>query len=258
MVAVSGEQFTKMNIMAGTARSLERSALTEDDRQIWNRDFDLLVKDLKKLVDPELGADLEAEKDWYTSVAEVAKGYFNDKPFGGLKSSTGQFGFRLLGPQDLKTDAAGATPAFFSWLQTVTTSSGQTYKQYAFGTGTAAVYTKNASEKKEVIGFHRLLSYKPTPKVLYVEFSVNDYPYAPYNVEPFSKIDNSDKLYKIIPMPGRILLHPGGHFYTHFYFDLGTGATQPSGTTKVDVEIALFGLVFGEYDYLAAGATNLY
>lgn len=255
MVAIRGEEFTRMNIMAGTARSLERASLSEEDRQVWNRDFDLLVADMKKLVDAELAADLEAEKDWYTSVAEVAKGYFNDKPFGGLKSSTGQFGFRLLGPQDLRQNASsGDNPAYYSWLQKVTTTSDKTYKQYALGYGTAAVYTQNVSEKKEVIGFHRLLSYKPTPKILLVEFSVNDYPYVPYSVEPFSKIAKNDKLYKIIPMPGRVLLHPGGHFYTHLYFDLGTGATAPSGTTDVDIEIAPFGLVFGEYDYLAAGS----
>jgi hypothetical protein len=252
MVAVTGEQFASMNIMAGTARSLERSTLSSDDKKVWDRDFDLIVKDMKKLVDVELAEDLQGEKDWYTSACEVAKGYFNDKPFGGLKSSTGQFGFRLLGPQDLKTDATGATPAFYSWLQTLTTSSGKSYKQYAIGYGSAAVYSRNASEKKEVIAFHRLLSYKPTPKIILVEFSVNDYPYVPYNVEVFSKIAKDDKLFKIIPMPGRVLLHPGGHFYTHMYFDLGTGATAPSGTNDVDIEVAPFGLVFAEYDYLAA------
>jgi hypothetical protein len=206
---------------------------------------------MKKLVDVELAEDLQGEKDWYTSACEVAKGYF-DKPFGGLKSSTGQFGFRLLGPQDLKTSAAGDTPAFYSWLQTVTTASSKTYKQYALGYGGAAVYSRNASEKKEVIAFHRLLSYKPTPKLILVEFSVNDYPYAPYNVEVFSKISKNDKLFKIIPMPGRVLLHPGGHFYVNMYFDLGTGANTPSGTSNVDIEVAPFGLVFAEYDYLAA------
>lgn len=252
MVAVTGEQFTKMNIMAGTARSLERSSLSNEDRQIWDRDFDLLVQDLEKLVDAELGQDLKTEKDWYTSVAEVAKGYFNDKPFGGLKSSTGQFGFKLLGPQDLRIDASTGTPAYYSWLQKVTTTSGKTYKTYALGYGSAAVYAQNISEKKEVIGFHRLISYKPDPKLILVEFSVNDYPYAPYSVEMFSKISKDGKLFKIIPMPGRVLLHPGGHFYTHMYFDLGTGASAPSGTSDVDIEVAPFGLVFGEYDYLAA------
>lgn len=253
MPVIKGEEFSKMNIMAGTARSLESSSLSEDDRKVWNRDFDLIVNDMKKLADAGLAEDLQEEKDWYTSACEVAKGYFNEKPFGGLKSATGQYGFRLLGPQDLKTTAAGGTPAYYSWLQKVTTTSAKTYKQYAFGFNSGKVFARNASENKAVIGFHRLLSYKPTPKLLLVEFNINDYPYVPYSVEPFGKISKNDKLFKVIPMPGRVLLHPGGGFYTHMYFDLGTGATAPSGTTDVDIEVAPFGLIFAEYDYLAAG-----
>lgn len=255
MPGIAGVEFAKMNIMAGTARSLERASLSGEDRQVWDRDFDLLVTDLKKLADLELGQDLESEKDWYTSVAEVAKGYFNDKPFGGLKSSTGQFGFRLLGPQDLRQNASsGDNPAYYSWLQTVATVSAKTYKQYALGYGSAAVYAQNVSEKKEVVAFHRLVSYKPAPRILLVEFAVNDYPYAPYYVEPFGKVGKTEKLFRIIPMPGRILLHPGGHFYMHLYFDLGTGAALPASTSNFDIEVAPFGLVFGEYDYLAAAS----
>lgn len=247
-------EFAQMNIMAGTGRSLETSPLTGEDNQVWNRDFDLLVRDLKNIVDLQLGADLEAEKSWYTAACAVAKGYF-DKPFGGLKSSTGQFGFRILGPQDLKTTAAGGTPAYYSWEQKVTTTSAKTYKQYALGYSSGSVYARNASENKAVLAFHRLISYKPEPKIILVEFNVNDYPYCPYGVEPFSKIAKSDgKLFKIIPMPARVLLHPGGHFYMHLYFDLGTGASVPSGTADVDIEVGPFGLVFAEYDYLAASS----
>lgn len=251
MAAITKEQFTEMNIMAGTARSMEAKSLNDEDRQVWDRDFDMLVQDMKNLVDPELGADLEGEKKWYTKVCEVAKGYL-DKPLGGLKSSTGQFGFRMLEPQDFKTLAAGETPAFYSWEQTVETTTAKTYKQYLFGYGTAAVFAKNASEKRAVIAFHRLISYKPDPRLMLVEFTVNDVPYAPYSVELFSKIGKNNKLYKIIPMPGRIILHPGGHFYMHAYFDRRTGATAPTLVASIDVELAPFGLVFADYDYLAA------
>lgn len=247
MVAITGEQFGKMNIMAGTARSLERSTLSSEDKTVWDRDFDLLVQDLKKLVDLELGTDLEAEKGWYTAAVEVAKGYFNDKPFGGLKSATGQFGFRLLGPQDLKTDAAGGTPKFYSWLQKVTTTSVKTYADIV----SDAAYARNASEKKSVIAFHRLVSYKPSPKLVALRFNINDYPYVPYTLEMFSQVQRDAKLIKIVPMPARVLLHPGGKFHLRGFFDLGTGASAPVGTTDIDVEIAPFGMIFAEYDYLA-------
>lgn len=79
---------------------------------------------------------------------------------------------------------------------------------------------------------------------------INDFPYVPYCVEPYSKITKENKLFNIIPMPGRILIHPGGGFYADFYFDRGVGSTTPVGTKNFDIEIALFGLVFGEFEYL--------
>ncbi len=252
MPEVSREQFTKLNLMAGTARSLEQEVLTSDDKAIWDRDFKLLCDDLRNLVDPELAADLESEKGFYDAACQVAKGYF-DNPFGGLKASTGQFGFRLINPQDFKTDAAGATPAYYSWIQTIQVGSGYTYKDYALGASshTAALYVRNAANKKAVVAFHRLISYKPSPRIIQVQFTINDYPYVPYSVEPYSKISKENKLFKIIPMPGRVLLHPGGKFYVKLFFDNEQGESLGTGFS-VDIEVAPFGLVFAQYDYLAA------
>jgi hypothetical protein len=252
--ALAQDVFTNLNLMAGTARSLEQEAVNDQDNQVWNRDFALLADELSKFVDPELGADLKAEKTFYGAALQVAKGYFDKKPFGGLKAATGQYGFRLLLPQDLKTSAAGTTPAFYSWVQTITSfSSGRTLKTGAIGSSGGAFYTCSTANKQAVIAFHRLLSYKPTPRVLAVEWNVNSYPYTPYVVEPYSKISKSDKLFKIIPMPGRIILHPGGSAYATLYFDMEGGAVAPAAApSNIDVEIALFGLVFAEYDYLAS------
>lgn len=260
MPTVTAEQFKKLSLMAGTARSLETEALTQEDIEIWERDFAILCDDLTKLVDPELGSDLRGEKGFYDEAIKVAKAYFDKIPFGGLKAATGQFGFRLIGSQDLKAATSALTPQFYSWIQTLTTTASHTYKQGAFGTAaTTNVYTSNRANESELLAFHRLISYKPSPRLLYVEWNINSYPYIPYCVEPYSKISKNDKLFKIIPMPGRVIIHPGGGFYTHFYFDPETGTSAPpaAGVT-VDVEIALFGLVFAEYDYLKAGAAILY
>lgn len=251
MAEMAPSAFSGLNLMAGTARSLQQENLSSEDKQVWDRDFQILVDDLTDLTDEQLGKDLAAEKDFYTGACQVAKGYFDEKPFGGLKAATGQYGFRLIGPQDLKTTSAGGTPAFYSWVQTVTTTSGKSYKTGALGFGGSNVYARDAANKAAVIGFHRLLSYKPNPKLVNVEFNVNGYPYMPYAVHQFSKVEKAQKLFRVIPMPGRILLHPGGYFYATFYFDLETGATAPSGTNDVDIEIGPFGLVFAEYDYLA-------
>lgn len=259
MPAVTGEQFRKLNLMAGTARSLEVEPLTEEDITIWERDFALLSDDLTKLVDPELGNDLRNEKAFYDEAIKVAKGYFDKIPFGGLKSATGQFGFRLITPQDLKQGAGATTPALYSWVQTATMiESGHSYSDWGasgmIGLSAAAnpIYVCSVANQQEVMAFHRLLSYKPSPRIIHVEFNINAFPYVPYAVEPYSKITKENKLFKIIPMPGRVILHPGGRMYITLWFDTKTGAvTPPAVRDVIDVEIALFGLVFGQYDYLA-------
>ena len=253
MAQIGAAEFKGMNIMAGTARGLNREGLSSEDLKVWDRDFDLLVDDLSKVIDQELGANLAAEKAFYQSAAEVAKGYFDSKEFGGLKAGTGQFGFRLAGPQDLKQAATDATnPAGYSWVRKVTTTSIKTEVTHVLGYGAAAAYACNESSHKEVLAFHKLISFKPSPRIQYIEFTVNDYPYTPYNVELFSKIAKDGKLYKLIPMPARVILHPGGKIAVDMYFDLEQGQTAPVGTSDIDIEIGVFGLVFGEYDYLDA------
>ncbi|MBA7689774.1 hypothetical protein ES703_98285 [subsurface metagenome] len=245
------QEFTNLNLMAGTTRRLEQELLTPDENEIWNRDFALLCDDLIRLVDPELGEDLRREKPFYDAALQVAKGSFDKMPFGGLKAATGQFGFRLIAAQDLKEVASEAsTPWLYDWAQTHAITSGQTEKAYAYGYSSGKVFACNEASHRAVLAWHRLLSYKPEPKLVYVRWVINDFPYVPYCVEPYSKITKENKLFKIIPMPGRILIHPGGGFYADFYFDRGIGATAPSGTKNIDVEIALFGLVYGEFDYL--------
>jgi hypothetical protein len=261
MPAISGPEYSKLNLMAGTAKDLLQEQATSEDLNVWNRDFDLLVSDMAKHADFELGTDLGNEKQFYTAALQVAKGYFDAKSFGGLKAATGQFGFRIIGPQDLKAASSSMVPALISWIQTLTTDSGHTYEQYAIGVASsAAVYTSALVTQKSLLAWHRLISYKPSPRLQYVEWNINNSPYVPYCVEPFSKVQKADgKLFRLIPMPGRIIIHPGGSFYGHLYFDLEEAYASLSGTTKsVDVEIGLFGLVFAEYDYLKAGTAVLY
>lgn len=247
MPQIAGPEFVRLNLMAGTARVLEQVALTPDDLTIFNRDFDLLVEKLSK-VDPELGHNLGLEKDFYNGVNQVAKGYFNEKPFGGLKSSTGQYGMVFLSPQHLKSSSPGTTPSFYSWGQTLTVNSGYTYTD-VLGSTSAEVYASAETEKKEVLGFHAFLSYKPDPKLILLGMEINDYPYAPWNVEPYAKITKAEKLFKILPMPGRVILHPGGKFSLKGFFDMTSGTGLGTGLT-IDVEIAPFGLCFAEYDQL--------
>lgn len=249
MPEIVGPAFTKLNLMAGTARLLEQVELKPADLEVFNRDFDLLVEKLAK-VDPELGHNLGLEKEFYLAVNQVSKGYFNEKPFGGLKASTGQYGMNFIIPQNLKTATAGTIRRYYSWAQTISVTISGTH-QYILGTSaTAECYASAESEKKEVIGFHAFLSYKPDPKLIMLHLEVNDYPYAPWSVEPTAKITKADKLFKILPMPGRVILHPGGKFALQGFFDIGSSM---AAAVSVDLEICPFGLCFAEYDQIESG-----
>lgn len=250
-MVVTAEQFTRLNLMAGTARSLEQAELKPDDIAIFNRDFDLLAAELSKLVDPELGADLAVEKEFYLAACQIAKGYFNNKPFGGLKSATGQYGMRFIIPQDFRTASGGGTGnQLYSWFQTkVTGSAVSTFD--LFGASGTEILAETEAERKVVMAFHRLLSYKPDPQLIMLQFTINDYPYAPYSLEPYAKILKDEKLFKIIPLMGKVVLHPGGKLYVKAWIDrLLSGTTVFSGTYTLDIEIAPFGLTFAEQGYL--------
>jgi hypothetical protein len=205
-------------ILAGTGKALERKELTEAERATFDNDFNLLVTDLQKLVDPDLGNDLANQKDFYAAVAEVAKGYF-DKPFGGIKCSTGEYGMRFIIPQDFRTSSGGGTTAqLYSWFRTLATSAGETDADL-WGSSGSPIIAETESEHRTVIGFHRLISYKPDPRLIMLQFTINDYPYMPYGVEPYAKIMKDEKMFKIIPLPGGIVLHPGGKLYMKVWFD---------------------------------------
>lgn len=251
-MVVTAEQFGKLNILAGTARALEQKELKPDDIAIFDRDFDLLVDDLSKLVDPELGRDLAAEKEFYLAVCQVAKGYFNDKPFGGLKAATGQYGMRFIIPQDFRTATGGGTGSqIYSWFQTKTTDSAAVSTFDLFGSSGSPILAETEAEAKNIISFHRLLSYKPDPQLLMLQFTINDFPYAPYSVEPFCKILKDEKLFKVLPLMGRIVLHPGGKLYVKAWVDeMLSGTAVFSATYTHDIEIAPLGLLFAEQAYL--------
>lgn len=237
-------------ILAGTAKNLERKELTEKERGIFDDDFNLLVNDLQKLVDPDLGLDLSAQKDFYQAVAEVAKGYF-DKPFGGIKCATGEYGMRFIIPQDFRnTSGGGTTKQYYSWFQTLASGAGETDADL-WGSSSSPILGETESEHRTVMGFHRLLSYKPDPRLIMIQFTINDFPYAPYGVEPYAKIMKDEKMFKVIPLPGGIVIHPGGKLYMKVWLDpQHSGTTVMTAAVTVDTEIAPFGLIFAEQAYL--------
>lgn len=245
MGVVAPEQFTKLNLLAGTVTSLGQTPLSDDDKPVWQRDFAVLLDTLSKLCDPELGADFLAEAEFYLMACQIAKSYFDNKPLGGLTPRSGQYGFRIILPQDISS-AAAYTAALHKWAQTVSLDASKTWGNI-LGSSTSPYYATTTSEARVLFAFHKLISYQPDPGVFGLKLWVNETPYPGWSVEPFAKIrKGANKNFALLPLPGRVVIHPGAKFAIGGCFQKAKAfATAES----VDVEIAPLGLTFCEYDH---------
>lgn len=245
MPVVEAEKFTKLNLLAGTVTSLGQTALSSDDRVIWDRDFAMLIDTLAKLADPELGQDLANEAEFYLMACQIAKNYFDDKPLGGLTPRSGQFGFRVILPQDMSS-AAAYTAAIHKWAQTISLSGSVTWADI-LGSSGSPYFATTTSEAEVALAFHKLISYQPDPKVFGLKLWVNETPYPGWSVEPFAKISKgANKNFRLLPLPGRVVIHPGGKFAIGGCFQK---AKAFATAEDIDVEIAPLGLTFCEYDH---------
>lgn len=245
MPIVEAKQFTELNLLAGTVTSLGQTPLSPDDKVIWDRDFALLVDNLSKLCDPDLGADFLKEAEFYLMACQIAKNYFDGKPLGGMTPRSGQFGFRFILPQDMSS-AAAYTAAMHKWKQTVVVDASHTWDDI-IGTSSSPYFATTTAQAKITFAFHKLISYQPDPKVFGIKLWVNETPYPGWSVEPFAKISKgANKNFRLLPMPGRVVIHPGGKFAIGGCFQKALAfATEEN----VDIEIAPLGLTFCEYDH---------
>lgn len=234
----------EVNVLAGTIVDLATKALTNEDKAAWDRDFPLLVDNLSRLVDPELADDFSREASFYLLACEVAKGYF-DKPFGGLIPRSGGYGMKLIMPQDMRSSAA--TAAMHKWAQTISVGTSESWADI-LGSSSTPYIGDTTSEARSLIAFHKLISYQPDPQIIGVKLWINEVPYPGFSVEPFLKIaKGANKQFKVIPLPGRVVAHPGGKYAVGACFE----KTVAFATAQdVDIEVAPLGICFGEYAYM--------
>jgi hypothetical protein len=238
-------------LMVGKIEALKFTELDSREVGIFEADWKLLIEELNK-IDPELGQSFAEEKELYAHAAGVAKGYFQDKPFGGFKAGSGEFGFRLITPQDFATNATFSTTTNRKkkWSHTMTfdhASSDIWIYLFAGTSSTTTIKTSTTQDQRNVLCFHKLISYSPSPRLQNMIWTVNRFPYGAFSVEPFGKIEKPFKSWKLIPMPGPILLHPGGELNCKASFDKVLGVAVAETFT---LDIAPLGLVYAEYDYL--------
>lgn len=237
----------EIRLMIGKIAELKVAELTSDEKRLFDSDFRVLTDHLA-LIDPELGRAMEAEKAFYAHAATVAKGYFDQKPFGGLRPSSGQYGMRLFKPQDTGVINWTTTPpvsTVHTWVKTITLPANVCWVDL-FGTAIAPVKPETRAETRSVHAFHALISYRPGTRLVSYLWNINRLPYSDVSVELYAKIEKPHKTYKLIPLPSQVLVHPGGEYFCRAAFE----KADFSAAETIVEEIALFGILFAEFDYL--------
>jgi len=242
------EQFKELALLCGTVTSLKQTVFTDDDRKFWDRDFTMLLDTLKRLVDVELAEDFAKEATFYLMAAQVAKAYFDDKPFTGLVPRSGSFGMRFILPQDMSS-AAAYTAVLHKWVKAITVSASTTWADI-LGSSSSPYLATTTSEARVLFAFHKIISYQPDAGLIGLKLWVNETPYPGWSIEPFAKIaKGANKSFRLLPLPGRVIIQPGGKFAIGGCFQK---AKAFATAETVDVEIAPLGLTFCEYNHAYA------
>lgn len=226
----------EIDLLTGKIAKLEYKEPTSDESGLFDESWNQKLGQLGA-VDAELVETFDKNKDLYLYALGVAKGYF-DKPYGGKNASSGQFGDRLITPSDFYY---GSTTQYNNWKKTIAAIGWGAL----FGSSADPIKASTTMEMRTVLAFHKLLSYAPAPKIMMYLWNVNRFPYIAHSIEPHCKIPKAHKTFKLIPLPvrspGGVVLHPGGELYVRAaYEELG------------DLELAVMGLIFAEYDYIKA------
>jgi len=218
---------------AGKVRTLPYEPLVGTEKEIFDRDFTTMYRMLKNL-DVEVAEKLWAEKDWY----EIAAGIFKDHvdlPFGGMETSSGQFGF--VGP------VIPAYPflAADTWEKTVAAP-----WQNFWGSSSVPIAGVSTIGSRRMYAYQGLISLGASTGLQFLRFTINGYDYPVQSVELYSKVRKPLKYIEIIPLPAKVLIHMTGNHYVRAAFHAAK-----------TVEILPLGFMFAEHDYIKT-ETNLH
>lgn len=221
--------FSEMS-WAGKVRTLPYRSLNQAEIAIFDRDFAKMVEALRKH-DPEIAANYQAKAEYYKAVAGIFAQIF-DLPFGGLETSSGEFG--MTGP------LLPAYPflAADNWVQTITAGWNNLYG--SSGTGIAGNSTVGT---RRMYAYQSLVNVNGNPKLIAYLPNVNGYAYPGQNTLAQIKIPKKETYVLEIPLTKVILIHPTGTHYVRAAF-------EQAG----QVELIPMGVMFAEHDYLKTEA----
>jgi len=212
---------------AGKVRELPYTALTPDEEALFDKDFGTILEVLRKH-DAEIAADVDAARPWFKVACGIFKGHF-DLPFGGMETSSGQFGFVYPLP-------AYPFLAANYWLKTVTAGWNN-----LFGSSGSEIAGNSTVGSRRMYAYQGLLSVAGDPKMSAYHFTVNAYTYPPQHTLIYTKIPKKDTWIRSYPFLKKVLIHPTGN---HFL----KAAFEQAG----QVELIPDGMMIAEHDYLKA------
>lgn len=213
-------------IWAGKVRSIPFRSLKEDEVAIFERDFSKMVEALRKH-DPEIAANFNAKKSYYEKLAGVFAQIF-DLPFGGLETSSGEFG--MTGPLLPSYPFIAAD----NWVQTISAGWNN-----LFGSSSSGIAGNSTVGTRRMYAYQSLISVNGNPKMSAYKFDINGYGYPGQNTLSQIKIPKKDTFALEIPLTKIVMVHPTGTHYLRAAF-------EQAG----QVELIPMGLMFAEHDYL--------
>lgn len=218
--------FTEMT-WAGKVRTVPFRSLNDQELKVFDRDFDMFVAQLNKH-DPEIAQNFNAKREWYKIAAGIFAQTF-DLPFGGVETSSGEFGFSFPIPSYpfLAAD---------NWVQTVAAGWNNLY-----GNSTTGIAGNSTVGTRRMYAYQGLLSVMGDPKLIGVRFNVNGYQYPCQHVLAQIKVPKKDTWVREIGFAKGVAIHPTGTHYMRAAF-------EQAG----QVELIPLGLMFAEHDYLLA------
>jgi len=215
--------------LTGKVKELPYKPLEDNEIKTFESDFADLVAGLRKL-DDELADTFDAAYEFYLHCAGIFKGIIN-RPFGGIEPSTGQFGMRLLMPQDF---IVGGAIWSNTWLVDLTAG-----WQDLWGSASTPVSPNNERGREAMFAFHTIVSYGYAPKLEYIKFWVNGYTYPVWSIHDYCKVKKLHKAIWMIHLPKYPLITTDSQFYTRV-------AAEEAGKAY----LRPLGLTFATFEYL--------
>lgn len=213
--------------------------------------------------DGQISDGFRKNKGSYLWAIAQAKSTFSNQAFAGLEPVSGNYGWRLMIPQDI---SAGTYPTFnplgaavsdvHTWYHQITLTASHTRGQVFPVTGSGSVIVCSTINAQSIHAFHEFISYRPGTRIQAMAITVNGQVYTWWALDGNAKTGKPFKSFRLLPLswdknPDGMIVYTGN----------GGNWSLMGGFDKEDVafatqliiteEIGVLGIVIAQYNYLA-------